>query len=115
MEHILYKQVIKRGYKAEYKDRHAKCWYSLMKEIKASGIRRELIWLDGNNIYIYMMGRDINKSLKKLTCTKAFKAWNESMKPLLSVIQDASADKDIKYLNKVFDLESQLGSRSGHK
>jgi L-rhamnose mutarotase len=110
MEHILYKQILKPGCKEEYVRRHSKCWPSLLTTIRKSGIKRELIWLDGDNIYIYMMAPDIGAALRKLTNTSAFKKWNGEMSAMLSLIQGYSENREVDSLPKVFDLESQLAA-----
>lgn len=107
MEHILFIQKVKKDKREEYIKYHKNCFPEVLKEIKASGIEREMIWMSGDTIIIYAMADNFDKSMEKLKKTDVFKKWIDLMTPLLSEIQDYSEDGEIKKIEKVFDLEEQ--------
>ena len=102
-------QKIKEDKKKEYIKVHEECWPELLRAIKESGIIREMIWLHENNILIYMMSENFDKSIAKLAKKKVFKDWNDKMSLLLDEMQDYSEEGKIIRLVKIFDLEMQLG------
>jgi len=61
-----------------------------------------------NNIYIYIMAENFDKSMAKLTQKKIFQDWLIKMEPLLAIMQDYSGEGKVKTLEQVFDLEKQL-------
>ena len=107
-EHALFMQKVKPGKMDEYKNAHSNVWPELLDAIKESGIERELIWILGDNIYIYMMSRDFESAMARLGEREIFKKWLEKMGPLLDEMQDYSEKGNIITLEKVFDLEKHL-------
>ena len=107
-KHILFMQKAKKGKIEEYRETHKKAWPKLLKAIKESGIEREIIWIHGDYVYIYMMTRDFDGSMKKLGEKEIFKDWIVKMDNLLDEMQDYSGDGNIVTLEKVFNLEHQL-------
>jgi len=108
MEHVMFVQEVKPDKKDEYIDVHRNAWPDLLVAIKESGIEREMIWLHGNNIYIYMMSEDFDRAMSTLAEKQVFKDWIEKMEPLLAMMQDYSGEGNVIRLDKVFDLEKQL-------
>ena len=108
MEHILFVQEVNPDKKDEYIDAHRDAPKDLLEAIKESGIEREMIWLHGNNIYIYMMTENFDRAMSTLAEKQAFKDWLVKMEPLLAMMQDYSGEGNIIRLDKVFDLEKQL-------
>ena len=108
-KHIMFVQKLKTEKKEEYIKAHNEAWPELLKAIKESGIDRELIWVFGDYIYIYMMTDDFDKAISNLSKTQIFKKWSEYMGTLLDEMQDYSeGGANVITLNKVFDLEEQL-------
>ncbi len=107
MQHVLFMQKTQPEKKDEYVTAHRECWPELLRAIKDSGIERELIWMDGNTILIYMMMEDFDAAMARLGETDVFKKWTAKMGPLLAVMQDYEGG-NIAQLEKVFDLEGQL-------
>lgn len=104
-DHVMFVQKIKSDKIEEYIKSHKKVWPELLKEIKKSGIEREMIWIFGDYIFLYMMSNDFKKAMDSLSKTKIFQEWSEYMKNFLDEMQDYS---NIITLKKVFDLEEQL-------
>jgi len=109
MEHVLFVQRVKKDKKGDYIKAHKECWPELLKAIKESGIEREIIWMLENKTYIYMMAENFNKAMEKLEEKKIFKDWIVRMDPLMDEMQDYSKKGKIIKLDKVFNLEEQLG------
>jgi len=107
VEHVLFIQETKPEKKAEYIASHKECWPELLRAVKASGIERELIWMNANTIIIYIMTEDFEKSIASLVKKPVYKKWNEKMSQLLAETQDFEGGNVIQ-LEKVFDLERQL-------
>ena len=108
MEHILFIQKVKKDKKDEYIKFHNEAWQELLKEMKNSGIEREMIWIYDNTIIIYTMAENFDKSYHKLSRTEVFQKWSQIMTPLLISMQDYSKKGNIQKLEKVFDLEEQI-------
>jgi len=108
MEHIVFIQEVKKDKKEEYLKYHKECPKELMEVIRDSGIKREIIWLNGEQLIVYIMSDDFEKAMAGLVKQGVFKKWTSLMEPLLSGMQDYSENGKIKNLQKVFDLEEQL-------
>jgi L-rhamnose mutarotase len=108
MEHVLFIQKVKPEKKEEYLEAHRKVWPELLREIRASGVEREIIWIDGETLYVYVMAENFDEALGKQGNSDVFKKWVEKMDPLLAEMQDYSEEGKIVKLDKVFDLEEQL-------
>jgi len=108
-KHIMFVQKIKSEKKEEYIKAHKEAWPELLKAIKDCGIDREMIWVFGDYICIYMMTEDFDEAMSRLSKTDIFKKWSEYMGTLLAEMQDYSqGGENVVTLDKVFDLEAQL-------
>jgi len=110
MEHIVFIQEVKKEKKEEYLKYHKECPKVLMEVIKDAGIKREIIWINEEQLIVYIMSDDFGKAMARLVKKSVFKNWTSLMEPLLSEMQDYSQEGKIKNLQKVFDLEEQLKS-----
>jgi L-rhamnose mutarotase len=108
MEHILFVQKVKADTKQEYLTAHREPWPELIRTIRESGVEREIIWMQGENLYIYVMAPDFDKAIAHQSRTDVFQRWLDKMKPLLSEIQDYSEDGGVVRMEKIFDLEEHL-------
>lgn len=106
MAHVMFMQKVKPEKRDEYIKVHRECWPELLKAIKESGIERELIWMNGNDILVYMMAENFNEAMKNLNRKEIFKKWLEKMDGLMDTLPDF--DGGVKQLENVFDLENQL-------
>ena len=55
MEDVLFVQEVKANSRKKYIHAHKNAWPELLKTIKSVGIEREIIWIDGNKLYLYFM------------------------------------------------------------
>ena len=108
MDHVLFVQKVRPEKKNEYIKAHQEPPPELMRLIRESGVERELIWMQGENLYVYVMAEDFEKAMAYQGKTRLFQDWVEKMTPLLSEIQDYSEEGSVVRLRKVFDLEEQL-------
>jgi len=108
MDHVLFVQKVRPEKKLEYIRAHEQPPAELMRLIRGSGVEREIIWIQGEDLYVYVMAEDFEKAMAYQGRTKLFQDWVEKMKPLLSKIQDYSEEGAVVKLRKVFDLEEQL-------
>ncbi len=115
MEHVLFVQKVKSDRKQEYIKAHAEAWPSLLEAIRDSGIEREMIWMQDDTIYIYIMAEHFDRAMATLAETAVFKEWLAKMDPLLAVMQDFSGEGKVVRLPKVFDVELQLRQAGSQK
>jgi L-rhamnose mutarotase len=109
----MFVQEVKPDKKGEYVDAHRDAWPDLLAAIRESGIEREMIWMLGNSIYIYIMTENFDRAMASLAEKQIFKDWIVKMEPLLAMIQDYSGEGNVIRLDKVFDLEDQLEEAKG--
>ena len=86
MEHIMFVQEVKQEKKDEYIGAHRDIWPELLTAIKESGIEREMIWMHGNYICIYMMSENFEKAMASLGEKQIFK---DSVDKLASISKNA--------------------------
>jgi L-rhamnose mutarotase len=108
MEHVMFVQEVKGEKRDDYIKAHREIWPELLKAIKESGIEREMIWMHGNYICLYIMTENFDKAMGILTEKQIFRDWITKMEPLLAQMQDYSGEGNVVRLEKVFDLEKQL-------
>lgn len=111
MEHVLFIQKVKPERRDEYIAAHRQAWPELLKALRDSGVRQELIWIRNDTLYIYVMASDFAKAIEYQGKTDVFQRWIRKMQPLLAEMQDYSEGGRVVTLEKVFDLEEQLGER----
>ena len=108
MEHIMFVQEVKQDKKDEYIEAHRNISKELLTAIKESGIEREMIWMHGNYLCIYMMSENFEKAMASLGEKQIFKDWLDKMGPMLAMMQDYSGEGKVIKLDNVFDLEKQI-------
>lgn len=113
MEHVLFIQRVKEDRKQEYLEAHRNPWSEVVRTIRDSGVKREIIWIQDNTLFVYVMSDNFEKSIAYQNSTPTFRKWLEKMAPLLSEIQDYSGEGTVQRLEKVFDLEEQLERLQG--
>ena len=92
----------------EYIKAHKEIWPKALLAMKKSGIEREIIWMNGDQILIYAMAENFDDCMVELAKTSVAKKWWKKMKPLLKKMQDYSGKGSIVKLEKIFDLEEKL-------
>jgi L-rhamnose mutarotase len=108
LEHVLFVQKVRPGKRDLYVEAHRDPPADLLRVLRDSGVKREIIWLQGENIYIYVMSDEFDKAIADQGKSRVFQDWVQRMTPLLSEIQDFSGEGTVVRLPKVFDLEEQL-------
>jgi L-rhamnose mutarotase len=108
MDHVLFIQKVKPEKKGEYIRAHREPPPELVRMLRESGVEREIIWIQGENLYIYVMAEDFQKAIAHQGKTRVFQDWLLRMQPLLSEIQDYSGEGSVVTVDKIFDLEEQL-------
>jgi L-rhamnose mutarotase len=109
VEHVLFVQKVRPEKKDHYIEAHSNPPSDLLRVLRDSGVQREIIWIQGENLFVYVMSEDFGKAVANQGRTRIFQDWVQRMKPLLSEIQDYSGEGTVVRLQKVFDLEEQLG------
>ena len=108
MDHVLFIQKVKKDKKDKYIEYHKRCAQDLLKEINNAGIEREIIWINDEQLIVYIMARNFDISMDILSEKEIFKDWLVLMSPLLSEVQDYSEKGKIIKLQEVFNLEKQI-------
>ena len=108
MEHVLFVQKVKPERRQEYIEAHRRAWPELLRMLRDSGVQRELIWMRGDTLYVYVMAPSFAEAIDYQGGTEVFQRWLEKMQPLLAEMQDYSEGGKVLTLEKVFDLEEQL-------
>ena len=108
-EHVMFVQKVKKEKKQEYINTHVQVWPEVLIAIKESGFEREIVWLFGDYLCIYMMSKNFDNAWKSLTEKEIFKKWTkEILDPIFTEMQDFSREGRIIRLEKVFDMEEQF-------
>jgi L-rhamnose mutarotase len=113
VEHVLFVQKVRPEKRDLYVQAHNNPPADLLRVLRDSGVQREVIWLQGENVYIYVMSDDFDRAIAAQGKSRIFQDWVQRMKPLLSEIQDFSGEGTVVRLQKVFDLEEQLERTGG--
>ncbi|MCL5986806.1 MAG: L-rhamnose mutarotase [Actinobacteria bacterium] len=108
MEEIVFVQRVKKERLDEYLEYHRNVWPELLKVMKNAGIENMLLWLYGDLVIVYVIAKNFDRNMAETAKAEVFQKWQETMKPLLSEIQDYSEEGKIKRLEKIFDLNEQL-------
>lgn len=103
-------QRLKKESIAEYIDYHKNAWTDLLKALRDSGIKEEIIWLYKDLTLIYISAENFDESISEVTKMEVFKKWGEIMQNLFAEAPDYSKDVKIERLEKIFDLNEQLKS-----
>jgi len=105
----MFVQKVRDDRKKEYVKIHREAWKELLFETKKAGFERQILWLFGNNILIYSMAENFDEAITRLEKTDVHKKWQAKMETLLSEAQDFSDSGRIIKLEKIYDLEEQIG------
>jgi len=99
--------ILKKDKEKDYSDIHLNAWPEVLKEIKESGITKEVIYIYKNLAIIYMEAESIDKAYSKLMEKDIFKKWLKVNDQFVESHPDFEGE-NIANLKKVFDLEEQL-------
>ena len=84
----------------EYIDIHINVWPEIIKVIKQSGIKDEVIYYYKNFSIVFWESDDLDGAVKFQNATKIFEEWNQTIRPWFNV--------PFVSLTKIFDVNQQL-------
>src|SRR5271169_363837 len=75
LEHVLFVQKLRPEKKDLYVEAHNNPPADLLRVLRDSGVQREVIWVQGENVYIYVMGEDFDKAIANQSKSQIFRDW----------------------------------------
>ncbi len=97
-------------YIKDHKEIHEGPYKEILKVIKDSGVKEEVIFVYKNSIILYFEAEDLDKSYELQAGAEVVKKWDEIMGPLFETLPDSEGSKTLaeSSLPKVFDLNEQI-------
>jgi len=109
MERVCFQLQVKPDRLAEYRDRHAAVWPSMLEAIAASGRRNYSLFLrDDGQLTGYYETDDDAESQRLLAGNPATAPWEAEMAEFF-VALDGRPDQGATRIPEIFHLEDQLG------
>lgn len=100
---------IKPEHLDEYKNVHKKAWTELLRNIKNSGVKEEVIFIYKNLAIVYYEAEDLNKCYQiQREDKKLEKSWNDLVSPWILKSEYKPGTYELDVLEKIFDLNQQL-------
>jgi L-rhamnose mutarotase len=100
---------IKPEYLEDYKEVHRHVWKDLLKSIKDSGVKEEVMFFYKNLAIVYFEADDLNKSYEiQRKSVELEKGWDDLVGPWISKGEYKPGTYELDFLEKVFDLNEQL-------
>lgn len=96
-----------------HKEIHKGPYKDLLKVIKKSGVKEEVIFIYKNLAIIYFEAEDIEKSYDFQGRFEVTEKWNKLMAPLFASAYEFSSSGKLPTLKKIFDLNGQLEGTLG--
>ena len=94
----------------EYRERHARVWPEMLREIEASGRRNYSLFLDDAGILIgYFETDSLEQSDAYLAASETAARWEAEMAPFFDQL-DGRPDQGFEQLPEIFNLADQLAS-----
>lgn len=104
---------IKPEHLEEYKEAHRHVWVDLMKSIRASGVKEEVMFFYKNLAIVYFEAEDLNKSYEiQRRSAELEKGWDDLVGPWIAKGEYLPGSFDLDLLEKVFDLNDQLEGKA---
>lgn len=95
---------------AEYRERHARVWPEMLREIEASGRRNYSLFLDDSGTLIgYFETDSLERSDAYLAASETAARWEAQMAPFFDQL-DGRPDQGYEQLPEIFNLADQLTS-----
>ena len=108
MERVCFQLQVKPDRLAEYRERHAAVWPSMLEAIAASGRRNYSLFLRPDGLLIgYYETDDDDASQASLDANPATAPWEAEMADFFIAL-DGRPDQSAPRLTEVFNLEDQL-------
>jgi L-rhamnose mutarotase len=74
---------IRKGKENEYIEAHKAVWPGLLTAMKKVGVEKEICFVRGNYIFVYVESSDIDAAMKALSADPVNQRWDAYMEPLL--------------------------------
>ncbi|MCL5070954.1 MAG: L-rhamnose mutarotase [Actinobacteria bacterium] len=108
MEHVMFVEKLKKENRNDYIRIHKEACKEFLKVINNAGIKREIAWLYGDYVFVYVMSEDFKKSRSILEKEDVFKKWIEMTKPFIEDDVINPNNERVTIIEKIFDVEEQL-------
>jgi L-rhamnose mutarotase len=83
---------IRRGKESEYIDAHKAVWPELLAAMKKAGVQKEICFVRGNHIFVYVESFNIDDTMKALSMDSVNQRWDLYMEPLLEQPVEGCSD-----------------------
>jgi L-rhamnose mutarotase len=111
VQRICFQLQVKPSRAEEYRERHARVWPEMLREIGASGRRNYSLFLRPDGLLIgYFETDDLEASQAYLDASPIAAKWEREMGDLFDDLGGARPDQGFDRLSEVFNLEDQLNS-----
>lgn len=99
---------------AEYRERHARVWPEMLREIEASGRRNYSLFLDDEGTLIgYFETDSLEHSEAYLAASETAARWEAEMAPFFDQL-DGRPDQGFERIPEIFNLADQFASAGIH-
>ena len=113
MQRVCFQLQVKPDRLAEYKERHAAVWPSMLAEIAASGRHNYSLFLRGDGMLIgYFETDSIADSQQYLNSSAVAAEWESEMSGFFADLDGARPDTGFLQLDEIFNLEDQNRTNS---
>lgn len=83
---------IRKGKENEYIEAHKAVWPDLLTAMKKVGVEKEICFVRGNYIFVYVESSDIDAAMQALSADPVNQRWDAYMEPLLEPPVEGRAD-----------------------
>jgi L-rhamnose mutarotase len=104
MERIGFRMRLQPGREEEYRRRHAAVWPELLADLKAAGASNYSIFLDGEDLFGYLVVNDFDRFRAAMATSEANARWQPEMAALIDPLTDPSTGFH-RRLEEVFHLD----------
>jgi len=96
---------LKPGKEQEYIDAHHRVWPDLIQAMRVAGVQREMVFMLGHYLFVYLEAEDIDSANAKLAADPTNQRWDAFMAPLLEPAISGSNEL-FPPMTEVFRLEN---------
>ena len=91
----------------EYRQRHAAVWPDMLTALRDAGWRDYSLFLGDDGLLVgYFLTDDLDAALAGMAATEVNERWQRDMAPFF--VNGGRADAGMRFLDEVFNLETQL-------
>jgi len=98
-------------YKRQHREIHKGKYKDLLRVIKESGIEEEAVFMHQNIAIIFYQAEDLDLCYERQGSAEVVREWNRLMSPMFASSYRFNVSEKLPVLEKVFDLNEQLGGR----